>query len=263
MSGFGAYPQAFRSRPGGGPRDVVALDRPIAEAQFDFETIHHFDAQTAESCLTVREAMRHYQMCSQYWLATVVYQRFPNKKLRTFATMAVSAVWQGSHAGYFLSMLGVPLYLPVESLWERLIPLTTVGTRRKAIEAFLWVSKTFVTSYLGMAFLLMTTDKILNYYRSVYYLGYFWGGAMYLVGLLAHQQMKTKEEPNRSQRSVTPGVATAAASTATPSGRPGESSPAPEVIPTAPSGEQTPAPVPGSIERSPGPAPAAERPKQD
>lgn len=152
MSGFGAYPQPFRSRPGGGPREVVALDRPIAEAQFDFETIHNFDAQTTESCLTIREAMRSHQMCTQYWLATVVYQRFPSKKLRTVATLVVSAFWQGSYPGYFLSMLGVPLYLPVETLWDSLMRQKAVGTRRQVMDGLFWVSKTFVASYLGMAF---------------------------------------------------------------------------------------------------------------
>lgn len=260
MSGFGAYPQPFRSRPGGGPRDVIALDRPVAESQFDFETIHNFDVQTTESCLTVREAMRSYQMCIQYWLATVVYQRIPNKNLRTFATLAVSAFWQGCHAGYFISMLGVPLYLPVESMWERLIRQKSVGTKKKIIEGVFWFSKTFVMSYLGMAFLLMTTEKIQTFYKSVYYLGYFWGGGMYLVGLLVQQQMKTKSEPPR-QRSATPGVSQPFLPKASTPAQPVERSPVPEVAQPAPK-EKTPMPEP-TPKPKPEPTPEPEKPKQE
>lgn len=189
-AGFGAYPTAFRSRPGGGPKDIVALDKPVAESHFDFETIHNVDAETTERCWTFREAMRSYNMCIQYWMASVVYQRFPNKKFRTLATLGVSAFWHGIHSGYYMCMMGAPMYLPIETLWDKLIREKAQGMRRRIIDVVFWVSKFFAFSYLGMAFLLMTIDKIWYYYKSVYHIGYLIWLGMFGVGMLLLQQQK-------------------------------------------------------------------------
>lgn len=254
MSGFGAYPQPFRSRPGGGPRDVVALDRPIAQEQFDFETIHTIDAQTTESCFTVREAMRSYHMCHQYWLATCIYQRFPNKRLRTFVTLAVSAFWQGSYSGYFISMLGIPLYLPVESLWQGLLQTKSNGVKKKIIDGFFWFSKTFVTSWLGMAFLLMSTEKIIYYYGSVYYLGYAYGVGLYLTGLLVQVQ-RTSAAKDRKPKAPTPALPAAASA-------PKQKTPTPAPQPVAPRTPTPPPPAPAEPEPEPEPEPPAPTPTE-
>lgn len=191
MAGFGAYPTSFRSRPAGGPREVVHLEPfAVAKANFDFETIHNIDAETTEKCWTFREAMRSYNMCVQYWMATVVYQRFPNKKFRTLATLGVSSFWHGIYPGYYLCMMGAPLYLPIETLWDKLIREKAEGVKRQVIDGVFWVSKFFAFSYLGMAFLLMTIDKIWFYYQSVYHIGYILWIAMYVGGLMLMKQMK-------------------------------------------------------------------------
>lgn len=270
MSGFGAYPQPFRSRPGGGPREVIALDRPIAEAQFDFETIHNFDAQTTENSFTIREAVRSYQMCIQYWMATVVYQKFPSKKLRHLVTFAVSAFWQGLYPGYFMSLLGIPMYLPVEAMWDTLIRQKAKGTKRQVIDGIFWVSKTFICSYLGMAFLLMTTDKILAYYQSVYFLGYGWGVAVFLVGLLVNVQYKSVKQSGRDQRSATPGAGVVPAAEPAEVSTDASAAPPTTTAPPEPQPERekTPAPVEPTPERSPEPPvpepePEPGKPKQD
>lgn len=193
MAGFGAYPVAFQSRPGGGPKEIVSLPLPLEKMTFDFETIHNIDAETTERCWTFREAMRSYNMCIQYWMASVVYQRFPSRKYRTLATLGVSAFWHGVHSGYYMCMMGAPLYLPIETLWDKLIRQKADGTMRKCIDVVFWVSKFFAFSYLGMAFLLMTIDKIWYYYNSVYHLGYVLWVVMYGVGVVLTKQQKAKD----------------------------------------------------------------------
>lgn len=188
MAGMGVYPKAFKSAPGGGPRNVVALDQPIEEQHFDFETIHNIDAESTEKCWTFREAMRSYNMCVQYWMASVVYKRFPNKKFRVLATLLVSAFWHGVYSGYYLCMLGAPFYLPIETLYDKLIRQKATGTARHCIDVVFWISKFFAFSYMGIAFLLMTMDKIWYYYNSVYHFGYVLWAVLYLVGLLMYQQ---------------------------------------------------------------------------
>lgn len=259
MAGLGAYPQAFRSRPGGGPREVVALDQPIGEAQFDFETIHNFDAETTEKCLTVREAMRSFHMCTQYWMATVVYHRLPFKRLRTVCTLAVSAFWHGTYPGYYSSMLGAVAYLPAEALWDKLVRQSAQGTRRQVVDLLLWLSKSFVMAYLAMSFLLMTTDKIWTFYQSVYHVGLFWLVGTYVVGLLAAQQAKMMKREGAT--------ATPVGNTVAP---PPTKSPAPSPAPLV-EVANTPTPNPSPETGGPPPEPSPEvtppttepRPKQE
>lgn len=195
MAGFGAYPQQFKSRPGGGPRELVALSgEALQKAEYDFEAIHNIDAETTERCWTFKEAMRSYNMCIQSWMASVVYQRFPNKKYRTLATLAVSSYWHGVHSGYYLCMMGAPLYLPIEALWDKLIRQGAEGTQRKVIDVIFWVSKFFAFSYLSMAFVLMHMDKIWFYYNSVYHVGYILWVVMYGVGVVLTKSQKKGEK---------------------------------------------------------------------
>lgn len=258
MAGIGAYPEAFTSRPGGGPRDIVSLARPIAEAKFDFETIHTFDAETTEQCLTIREAIHSYHMCLQYWLATVIYHRFPIKILRTVATMAVSAFWHGLFAGYFVSLLGLPLlYLPVEALWDRLLRQGVKGKKRRLIDAGFWLAKTFALSYLGMAFLLMSYENVWNYYQSVYHCGLMWVAGMFVVGLLWSQQVKMSGQNDRNARARTPGAqAQATAVTSSP--------PEEQVVKQPLPPEPSPTPIESSSEQKPAvPESETETPKQE
>lgn len=195
MAGFGAYPEAFKSRPAGGPREIVALANDKTPPVCDFETIHNIDAEMTERCWTFKEAMRSYNMCIQYWMASVVYMRFPSKKYRTLATLGVSSFWHGVHPGYYLCMMGAPLYLPIEALWDKLVrqPVVEGSALRRAIDVVFWMSKFFAFSYLGMAFLLMDIDKIWFYYQSVYHVGYILWVAMYGVGVVLTKQQRGKE----------------------------------------------------------------------
>ena len=65
--------------------------------------------------------MKTWNMTVQYWLAMVIYKRFPIKSLRTLAVMVVSSAWHGVYAGYFLSIGSVPFILVVEDFWARAV----------------------------------------------------------------------------------------------------------------------------------------------
>lgn len=132
---------------------------------YDFETIHNVDAYTTDTCWTFREAMKSWNMCVQYWLAINIYKRFPNKAYRVLVTMLVSAVWHGVHSGYYFCILGVPFYLPIEDVYTKLVRKDATGLKLTVINCLFWVSKFFAFSYMGIAFLMLTLDKIWFYYR--------------------------------------------------------------------------------------------------
>ncbi len=72
----------------------------------------------------MRAALRTWNMTVQFWLVEVVYRRLPpafNRDMRAVIVMVVSSVWHGVHAGYYLSMLSVPLVLLVEDLYAKIV----------------------------------------------------------------------------------------------------------------------------------------------
>lgn len=58
------------------------LYRTAESLKYDFETIKNIDAYATDTCITFREAMKHWNTCVQYWLAVNVYKRFPSKAYR-------------------------------------------------------------------------------------------------------------------------------------------------------------------------------------
>lgn len=213
MAGFGAYPSSARSTAGGGPREATyasaadsAASPAIAAAAsepFDFETIHNIDAYTTDTCWTFREAMKSWNMCVQYWLAINVYKRFPSKTYRTLVTLLVSAVWHGVYSGYYFCIVGAPFYLPIEDIWDRLLrrdaPASRPAWLRLTVNVLFWVSKFFAFSYMGIAFLLLTLDKIWFYYSSVWHLGYVYFAVMYVLGRVLLQRQRRSTGSGRAE----------------------------------------------------------------
>jgi lysophospholipid acyltransferase 7 len=101
-SGFGAVPVELEPRCGHGQSKEVTdeLIERSDKCEYNFITIENIDAPNVEKCLTFREGMKHWNCCIQYWLAMYVYKRFPSKKLRVIATMAVSAYWHGEKSKF-------------------------------------------------------------------------------------------------------------------------------------------------------------------
>lgn len=173
------------------------------DQEYDFETIRNIDVINTEKCWTFREAMKYWNMCVQYWMAMYVYKRFPSKKYRTVATLAVSALWHGVYAGYYFCICAAPFYLPVEDLYVKLFIKDATGTKRQVLNVICWISKFFAFSYMGIAFLLMTIEKIWFYYGSVYHFGYILWILLYGVGVLIAKDRKAKaRKAEKAQQSA-------------------------------------------------------------
>lgn len=136
--------------------------------------------------------MKYWNMCVQYWMAMYVYKRFPSKKYRTAATLAVSALWHGVYAGYYFCIFAAPFYLPVEDLYVKLFIKDATGTKRQVLNVICWISKFFAFSYMGIAFLLLTIEKIWFYYGSVYHFAYIMWVVLYGAGIMVAKDRKAK-----------------------------------------------------------------------
>lgn len=82
-AGFGAYPDDADAASGEGPRkQYLQLKRSPEKLSYNFTTIVNVRVYETETCFTCREAMKHWNICIQYWLAVNIYKRFPSKKYR-------------------------------------------------------------------------------------------------------------------------------------------------------------------------------------
>lgn len=192
-AGFGGYPKDLHVKCGHGALNEITdehLKNP-EKFEYDFETIETVDTLAVEKCMTFREGMKHWNKCVQYWLAMNVYKRFPSKKYRIIATMAVSAYWHGVHPGYYFCILGPVFYLPVEDLYMKLIEYHKLsGTRRQVTYLINWTLKFFAFSYMGTAFLLKDVEKIWKFYGSVYHSAYIFWAVMYGICFVLWQKKK-------------------------------------------------------------------------
>lgn len=91
----------------------------MEKTDYSFETIHNISPYGADFCTTYREAMKHWNMCIQYWLAVNIYKRFPSKKYRTAVTMLVSSYWHGVYLGYYCCIGTVPFCLALEDVYYK------------------------------------------------------------------------------------------------------------------------------------------------
>lgn len=125
MAGLGAYPTFTNPKPGQGPSEKYTELKQLklndlSQIEYNFETIHNINPYEADFCTTYREAMKHWNICIQYWLAVNVYKRFPSKKYRTAVTMLVSSFWHGIYLGYYVCIGTVPFALALEDVYYKL-----------------------------------------------------------------------------------------------------------------------------------------------
>lgn len=138
VAGLGAYPTFSKPKPGEGPSDsfekMKSLTRKELETvEYNYETIHNINPWETEFCTTYREAMKHWNICIQYWLAVNVHRRFPIKSIRIYVTLLVSALWHGIYTGHYVCIATVPFVLLVEDVWVKILLKNKENVR---IEAF-------------------------------------------------------------------------------------------------------------------------------
>lgn len=201
MVGLGAYPIRSEPKAGLGPsrnfeelKETAKSPARLANEKYDFETIHNINPYGADFCTTFRDGMKNWNICIQYWLAVNIYKRFPDKKLRTTATMLVSAFWHGMYTGHYVCIGLVPFYLALEDVYVKLFIKDNTGMSLKIWEWIIWFFKMEAFSFLSMAFHLLVLPEVIRYYNSVYYCGFIVGAILYIVGL---QMLKAKKKSKK------------------------------------------------------------------
>ncbi|XP_063223460.1 lysophospholipid acyltransferase 7 isoform X2 [Bacillus rossius redtenbacheri] len=197
MAGLGAYPVATAPVAGQGPskdfallRQVVSDPEQAKKATYNFETIHNIDPYGSEFIPTLRQSMKSWNICIQYWLAVNVYKRLPRNAFRTTVTLFVSAFWHGIYAGYYLCICTVALYLPVEDLYVKHFTKGLGGMAGKIADFVVWFFRLQALSYMAITFFLLTIHDSFKYWNSIYFCCHVLWAAFYMVGVVAVKARK-------------------------------------------------------------------------
>ncbi|XP_055382334.1 lysophospholipid acyltransferase 7-like [Condylostylus longicornis] len=192
-AGFGAYPDESDVARGGGPRKkYLHLKRDCEKLTYNFDTVKSMDVYCIETHPTLRETVRHWNICVQYWLAMYIYKRFPSKKYRQLATFVASAFWHGFHPGFYFCLVGAAFYGFVEEIHYQMWKGVT-GLKSKFVYAAFLTTKVFAYSYLTVPFILLKFNDLWRYYSSIYHLGYIYFFIMVITAILATKYKKKSE----------------------------------------------------------------------
>ncbi|KAK2574954.1 hypothetical protein KPH14_008717 [Odynerus spinipes] len=205
MAGLGAYPTKYGTLPGMGPRnykefeEICTNEEKISQEQFDFETVHNMNIWKVETCLLVRSCMKHWNSCVQYWMGVYIYKRFPYKSLRTMVTLAVSACWHGYASGYFICICSVSFYLILEDLLVKFHNQHDRNSIVWKIGAFiLWLMRLSCMAYLGVPFLLLGLQEILQFYANLYYAGHICAIILYIIARCIKPMVITQNKEKKT-----------------------------------------------------------------
>lgn len=199
-AGFGAYPIESEPIEGEGPKKPYShLKRDADKKEYNFITIKNLRAYETETCLTIREAMKNWNVCVQYWLAVNIYKQFPSKKYRTLVTLLASSFWHGFMPGHYLCIMGALFYCPVEDMFTALFRKDATGTKLKIINALFCLHKYYGLGYLGTAFQLLTIHNIWKYYSSIYHFGYVYWFVMMIIAVALTKQKRAAEKKKKRE----------------------------------------------------------------
>ncbi|CAF4834436.1 unnamed protein product [Pieris macdunnoughi] len=197
-SGLGAYPVQGKNRTGHGPTVGYLKLNEMSEDEakvtdYDFITVESMEVWQCESVVTLRDSMKVWNKAVQYWVAMVVYKRFPIKPLKVHAALFVSVIWHGFHAGYFFCIYFCPFYLMAEDIYYKLYYKEATGMKKNIIGFIMWFLRSHSESYQAAAFLLLTFDRIWIYYSSVYFYWYGVWLVFLILGIILNQIHNKKD----------------------------------------------------------------------
>ncbi|CAH8467738.1 unnamed protein product [Schistosoma turkestanicum] len=107
------------------------------------------------------------------WLRECIYDRVP-KRYAVWAVFVVSAMWHGFYPGYYLAFVSAALITVAGRVCRKhLRPyfLSSYGLHC-FYDVLTNISAMLCLNYLGVPFLLLTTDKVLHFWRQMRFIGH-------------------------------------------------------------------------------------------
>ena len=180
LAGLGAYPESAKSRPGIGPTRVSDRD----DYSVSYKTVENLEVWQIETSTRIDGPLQHWNMTVQFFFYYYIYKSFTNRTFARFVTFGLSAYWHGLNLGYYIAFFLFMMHITAQySFIKFTAPLRVKGTEK------LWNVIDFLCcwrayEFNGLAFLLLTPEKIARAWGSVYYIGHIIAGTWILIGAL-------------------------------------------------------------------------------
>nr|CAH8826395.1 unnamed protein product [Trichobilharzia regenti] len=117
------------------------------------------------------------------WLRECIYDRVP-KRYAVWVVFVVSAMWHGFYPGYYLAFVSAALITVAGRVGRK--HLRPYFLHSSGLHCFYDVltnlSAMLCLNYLGVPFLLLTTDKVLHFWRQMRFIGHI-GPLALIIGL--------------------------------------------------------------------------------
>ena len=99
-------------------------------------------------------------------------------------TMGVSAFWHGVYPGYYLSLLTVPFVVAAEDRFLKTFRINLSSTQQVVFDWCNWFLKMRMFDYMNMAFMLLTMEDTIRFWRSIYFIGHLVTLLFFVLGVV-------------------------------------------------------------------------------
>ena len=111
--------------------------------------------------------------------------------------MGVSAFWHGVYPGYYLSLLLVPFVVAAEDSFCKTFRVNLTPAQEKIFDWCNWFIKMRMFDYMCMAFMLLTLEDTIRYWRSIYFIGHILVILFFSIGAIyAPKKHKLEKKTN-------------------------------------------------------------------
>ncbi|CAL8100628.1 unnamed protein product [Calicophoron daubneyi] len=132
--------------------------------------IYLFPIELGTSTKTVLDA---WNTATTRWLRECIYDRAP-KRYAVWMVFIASALWHGFQPGYYLAFTTAALVTVAGRYCRRYLRPYFLGSPAQHFlyDVITHIAALFCVDYLGVAFLLQKTGKVLHFWRQMRYLGH-------------------------------------------------------------------------------------------
>jgi lysophospholipid acyltransferase 1/2 len=136
-----------------------------------WDLVTNVDPYKVEMALSFKETLDAWNITTMYWLRRVAYDRVP-KKMRTFSTYLLSALWHGFFFGYYLTFLSGALVTVSARIIRRSLRYRFQGSQPLArfYDVLTFFATKFALAYTTFPFVTLHLYPGLQVYQDTYFI---------------------------------------------------------------------------------------------
>ncbi|KAJ1366273.1 hypothetical protein KIN20_026889 [Parelaphostrongylus tenuis] len=164
------------------------------EAKWELCTnVRPYQVEMAQS---FKETLDGWNIQTGGWLRRVAYDRTP-KKIRTFATYMLSALWHGISVGYYITFSTGALVTLTGATFRRCMRhrFLNCPKQKAAYDVMSFIATKIALAYTTYAFVVMNLDPAIFVYKRVYFI-------VHIVALVILVVLPRYFPPKSSERSI-------------------------------------------------------------